>query len=399
MEILNMEQGYKSMGINMESGEGEDLFPTARVKNDPVKIKTEIINISHTPEESERYRQIEINMMKKNINNFRDGVDVFKNFQRVDIFKMTPCASNWNYFNLPNDSQFITLMSSIEQLGVLQPLILLRDNDSSDIYEILIGNSRHLALVSLYENSQHDEKFRFAPAFILNREEVGEYFIRAMILDSNFSYRDIDQTVLIKAVIERYTILKKSKNYRSESNIAETLSNEFLMSRSTVFNYLCLNKLCEEVMVLLLEKRVKLQSARLLARVNHQTQRMILEKYGIENINILHRVEFLTAANVKTEEGLQQRIDAANTLVPFTTNLTITINKDLLGDYMKLNADFNENAMRNFESKFQRNNSYFYFKVGVNEEEMKYYLEQDYIDAKTLGRAKAKNFDELKNYR
>ncbi|MCL2321867.1 MAG: ParB/Srx family N-terminal domain-containing protein, partial [Oscillospiraceae bacterium] len=299
MEILNMEQGYKAMGINMESGEGEDLFPTARVKSDPVKIKTEIINISHTPEESEKYRQIEIDMMKKNINNFKDGVDVFKNFQRVDIFKMTPCANNWNYFNLPNDSQFITLMSSIEQLGVLQPLILLRDNDSSDIYEILIGNSRHLALVSLYENSQHDEKFRFAPAFILNREEVGEYFIRAMILDSNFSYRDIDQTVLIKALIERYTILKKSKNYRSESNIAETLSNEFLMSRSTVFNYLCLNKLCEEVMVLLLEKRIKLQSARYLARVNHQTQRMILEKYGIENINILHRVEFLTAANVE----------------------------------------------------------------------------------------------------
>jgi len=397
---MSMNQALNRMGINIEESEGEDLFPTARVKSDPVKITVETLtNKNISPESAAQMRQYEIDMLKKNINNFKDGVDVFKNFQRVDIFNLVPCAKNWAYFNLPNNAQFVTLMNSIEQVGVLQPLILLHDNEEDEIYEILIGQSRYLALKALYENSNNDEKFRFAPAFILSRQEVGEYFLRAMILDSNFSYRHIDQTVLIQAVIERHTILQKSKLYRSESNIAEALANEFLMSRSTVFNYLSLKKLCDEVMVLLLEKRIKLQSARYLARVNHKTQRMILEKYGIENINITHRIKYLTTNNARSEEQLQQSINVANTLVPFTTNLTITINKDLLGDYMKLNADFNVNAMTNYESKFQRNNSDYYFKVRFNEQDMKCYLEKDYVDAKTLGRVKAKNFTELKNYK
>ena len=309
-----------------------------------------------------------------------------------------PCAGNWAYFNPPNDAQFVSLTNSIEQLGVLQPIILLHNNDEDEMYEILVGHSRYLALKALYTHS-HDDKFRFIPAYILSRQEVGEYFIRSMILDSNFSYRTIDQTVLIKALIERFELLKKSKVFRSDLNVAEALANEFLMSRSTVFNYLCLKKLCDEVMVLLLEKRIKLQSARYLARVNHQTQRMILEKYGIEQINILHRVKFLTKGNCDTEEQMEKKIVIANDLVPFTTNLTITINKDLLGDYMKLNADFNVNAMINYESKFQRNNSDYYFKVKFSNEDMKCYLEKDYVDAKTLGRVKAKNFAELKNYK
>ncbi|MCL2321611.1 MAG: ParB N-terminal domain-containing protein [Oscillospiraceae bacterium] len=386
------------LGSYIEDGEGEDLLPTARVSNDPFTPKVEKINIPHTPEELERYRQSEINMIKKNAKNFTEGVDIFKNFQRVDIFKLMPCAGNWAYFNPPNDAQFVSLTNSIEQLGVLQPIILLHNNDEDEMYEILVGHSRYLALKALYTHS-HDDKFRFIPAYILSRQEVGEYFIRSMILDSNFSYRDIDQTVLIRALIERYTLIKKSKNYRSESNVAEALANEFLMSRSTVFNYLCLQKLCEEVMVLLLEKRIKLQSARYLSRVNHKTQRMILEKYGIDQINIIHRVKFLTNTSCETEEQMQKKIDIANTLVPFTTNLTITINKDLLGDYMKLNADFNVNAMRNYESKFQRNNSDYYFKVRYSNEDMKCYLEKDYVDAKTLGRVRAKNFAELKNYK
>jgi len=99
------------------------------------------------------------------------------------------------------------------------------------MYEILVGHSRYLALKALYTHS-HDDKFRFIPAYILSRQEVGEYFIRSMILDSNFSYRTIDQTVLIKALIERFELLKKSKVFRSELNVAEALANEFLMSRS-----------------------------------------------------------------------------------------------------------------------------------------------------------------------
>ncbi|MCL2323833.1 MAG: hypothetical protein FWC47_17215, partial [Oscillospiraceae bacterium] len=208
-----------------------------------------------------------------------------------------------------------------------------------------------------------------------------------------------DQSVLIKAVIERFSLLQKTKMFRSEINVADALSDEFLMSRSSVFNYICLRKLCEEVMVLLLEKRIKLQSARYLSRVSHNTQRMILEKYGIEQVNIIHRIKFLTSDDAKTEERLQKWIDVANDLVPFTTNISVTINKDLVGEYMKLNADFNEYAMLNYEGKFQRNNSDYYFKVKFDADHMKFYSEKGYVDEKVLGKVNAKTIPELKNYK
>ena len=398
MEISAINRNFRNAGINIESSAGEDLLPTARVKNDPVKVKVEQFNIPISPEVQEEIRQNERNRMIKNAKNFTDGVDIYKNFQRVDIFKMVPCAKNWNYFNKPNDSQFVSLTGSIEQIGLIQPLILLRDNDTSEVFEILVGHSRYLALRALFEHSKN-EAYRFAPAFILSREEVGEYFARILILDSNFNYRSIDQTVLIKAIIERYGLLQKTKTYRSENNIADALSKEFLMSRSTVFNYLCLKKLCDEVMVLLLEKRIKLQSARYLSRVNHETQRMILEKFGIEQINIIHRIKYLTKGNCKTEEQMENRVKTANELIPFTTNISVTLNKDLVNDYMKLAADFNVEAMRNYEGKFRRGNSDYYFKVRCNEEDMKFYLEKGLVDEKTLGIAKAKTFAELKNFR
>ncbi|MCL2323871.1 MAG: hypothetical protein FWC47_17410 [Oscillospiraceae bacterium] len=83
---MSMNRDIRSMGIDIEESEGEDLFPTARVSNDPFTPKVEKINVPHTPEELERYRISERNCMIKNFKNFTEGVDIFKNFQRVDIF-------------------------------------------------------------------------------------------------------------------------------------------------------------------------------------------------------------------------------------------------------------------------------------------------------------------------
>ena len=392
-------EDYKAMGINIEITEGEDLLPKARVKNDPVQVRViETIMGDLSPEAADKIAKDEKNKIIKNTRNFAEGVDIYKNFQRVDIYKLFPCASNWGYFNEPNDSQFVTLTASIQQVGIIQPLVLLHNNDQDDKYDILVGYSRYLASKNLFE-STNDERFRYVPAFILKREEVGEYFARILVLDSNFSYRTIDQTVLIRALIERYELLKRTKLYRSEANIALVLADEFLMSRSTVFNYLCLRKLCEEVMVLLLEKRIKLQSARYLSRVSHNMQRLILEKLGIENINVIHRVKYITSTEPSSEKKLEESIAIANELVPFQTTVKVTMNKDLVNEYMKMNAEFNEYAMRNYESKYRRNNSDYYFKVRYDKDHMRYYIEKEYLDEKILGRVSAKTFKELKNYK
>ncbi|MCL2323166.1 MAG: ParB N-terminal domain-containing protein, partial [Oscillospiraceae bacterium] len=166
---------------NIEIFEGDDLFPTARVKTDPKKITVqEIIDPINDPsseekEEMERKRLEKI--LLKRSKNFESGVDIYKNFQYVDIDLMLPCAPNWNYFKKPNQEELITLISSIETMGILSPLVLLKRN-STEYFTVICGQSRLTALKNLYANNKN-LKYKYAPCYILDNAEVDEYFLRA----------------------------------------------------------------------------------------------------------------------------------------------------------------------------------------------------------------------------
>ena len=385
-----------TMGFNIESYYGEDLFPTKRVKNDPKQIQIQEIIDPNDPtplekEEMERKRQAKI--LKRRSENFTYGVDIYKNFQYVDIDLITPCHDNWNYFKKPNTEQLVTLISSVETMGILCPLILYSQKNHDD-YTVICGQSRLTALKNLFENT-HDVRYKKAPCYVLDYDEIDEYYIRAMIIDSNTSYRSMDKTILMKAIIERYTILKRTKTYRSEMNLAQALAEEFLISKSTVYNYLCLKKLCEEAMVLLLEKRINLQAGRYLARVNHEMQVAILENFGIENINTIHRIKFLTVKdNMKLPELLEM-IEKAKELVPFRTTIKITVTRHLVDKFFEFAADFNKYAIMNYQGVFHTNNSKKYCNIAYNEEEIKYYLEKDMINKNNFNIVNARNIEEL----
>ncbi|MCL2321574.1 MAG: ParB/RepB/Spo0J family partition protein, partial [Oscillospiraceae bacterium] len=369
---------------------------TKRVKNDPKQVQIQEIIAPNDPtplEKEEMERKKQANILKRRASNFTYGVDIYKNFQYVDIDLITPCPPNWNYFKKPNKEQLITLISSVESVGVLCPLILYKQKNHDD-YTVICGHSRLAALKNLFENTQ-DIRYKKAPCYVLDYDEIDEYYIRAMIIDSNLSYRSMDKTVLMKAIIERYTILKRTKTYRSEINLAQALADEFLVSRSTVYNYLCLKKLCEEAMVLLLEKRINLQAARYLARVNHEVQVMILENFGIENINTIHRIKLLTMKdNIELPE-LLKLIEKAKELVPFKTTIKVTVVRHLVNKFFELAADLNKYAITNYQGVFHTNNSKRYCNIAYNEEEIKYYLEKDMINLENLNIVNARNIEEL----
>jgi len=199
----------------------------------------------------------------------------------------------------------------------------------------------------------------------------------------------------VKAIIERYTILKRTKTHRSEINIAQALADEFLVSRSTVYNYLCLKKLCEEAMVLLLEKRINLQAGRYLARVNHEMQVAILENFGIENINTIHQIKFLTNQdNMKLPE-LLKKIETAKDLVPFKTTIKITVARHLVDKFFEFAADLNKYAIFNFQGVFRTKDSRKYCNIAYDEEDIKFYLEKNMINMKNFNIVNARNIEQL----
>ncbi|MCL2320592.1 MAG: hypothetical protein FWC47_00645, partial [Oscillospiraceae bacterium] len=101
-------------------------------------------------------------------------------------------------------------------------------------------------------------------------EDIDEYFERSLMIDANINYRKISKEVYIRAIFEKHTMFKETKSYRGEFNIAEKISNDLSISDATVFNYLTLKKLCPDAMALVYEKKLKLQPARMLAKLSHE---------------------------------------------------------------------------------------------------------------------------------
>ncbi|MCL2323799.1 MAG: ParB/RepB/Spo0J family partition protein, partial [Oscillospiraceae bacterium] len=230
---------------------GEDLIPGYYVENDPRKPKIEAFYFPQTEEQVEEDSIFKEKVLKRRTRNFKEGVNIFEDVQKIDIGLMQDAPTNWTYLPLPNDAQLISLMNSLESIGLINPIILLK-HPNYDYYTILEGKSRVLALKNLYDRD-HLDKYRYPLCCILDSEKVDEYFLRSMILDLNFRYRNIPQDVFIRMILDRHALLKKSKKFRRESNVAELLAEEFLMSTSSIYNYLVLEKLSEEVKTLLYE--------------------------------------------------------------------------------------------------------------------------------------------------
>jgi len=387
-----MENNILKPMSNVDSCLGDLLMPTARIKNDPVKETIETFILPCTLEEEERYRKREAMILKRRVKNFTEGVDLFQNFQKVNIDEMNYVHYSWNYFDAPNKYELLTLISSIESIGVINPLILVKELNNT--YTIISGKSRVMALKNLFNNTK-DLKYKFAPAFVLNSEDVDQYYLRSLIIDSNWPYRSLSKGVIITAAIERFELYKRSKQFRSDTKIVEALAEEFLVSKNTIFNYLALRKLREEVMVLVLENRIKLEAAKHLSRVNHDMQLMILENFGIEHLNELHRVKYLTSQDNLTLPQLLSRIKVAKDLVPWKTKVTIVVNKYVAPKCLEMLADLKKYAITNFENTFKTKNCDKYCKVSVNYEDMKFFLEKEIINRRLFDSVLVKNREEL----
>ena len=388
----DMENNILKAGSNVDSMLGDLLLPTCRIKNDPVKESIQEIILPCTIEEEERRRVREEMLLKARAKNFSEGVDLFKRFEKVNIDEMNNVHYSWNYFDAPNKYELLSLISSIESIGLINPLILVKEMNNT--YTIISGKSRVLALKNLFNNTK-DLRYKVAPAFILNHDEVDQYFLRALIIDSNFSYRSLSKGVLITTAIERFELYKKIKQFRSDTKIVEAIADEFMISKNTVFNYLSLRKLREEVMVLVLENRIKLEAAKCLARVNHDMQIMILENFGIDHVNELYRIKYLTKQDNLTLPQLLSRIKTAKELVPWKTKVILIVNKYVAPKCLEMVADFKKYAITSFESTFKTKNCDKYCKVSVNYEDMKYYLEKEIISKSLLDSVLVKNREEL----
>jgi len=371
---------------------GDDLLPHCTLDKFTSNTRIEHIDICNSSSEvDEEAKRIYENMLKKRALDFSNGVDIFKDFRYIDIERLEKSNSGWNYFDKPNHLEMLNLISSIQTIGLLTPLIVKPIDDET--FTIICGNSRYAAFVNLYNNTKNI-RFGKIPCFVIDRD-LDEYFERSIIIDSNINYRKVSQEVFIKALFEKFELLNRIKTYRSEINVAQAISENMHISESTVFNYLTLKKLCPEAMALVYEKKLKLKCARLLAKLSHDNQMYILKNVKLEDVNAYHKLKVLTNnPNAPTHE-IKAKSEFIENFIPQFTDVTISVNKNALKDLFNNIIDFKEFICGKFSKTMNEKLVKQLVKVKVNREHMRFYVKHNFLDGDILEKVTGKELSEL----
>ena len=394
---MRFQEAFIEIQWNEGEGTGEDFFPNKYAVNDPYQPREEEFFYDLPDEYYERRRLIDLENLRKRADNFTNGVNITENLQRIDINLMRDAPNNWHYFPLPSKSQLLSMMASLENIGLVYPIILLKEEDGT--YTILDGNTRYLALHCL-NTENPSKKYRYPLCYVLDPKKVDEHYIRALMLDLNFHYRKIPQNVFIKMILERHEILKRSKSFRGEINIAEKLAEEFLVSPSSIYSYLSLKKLCEEVLTLVFKSRMQLQVARLFTKLDHNTQKLILENIDFKEINSYHKMKYIVTEDLGTmgehaEKEIKRRVRNAQEMVPETISFTVKLDKGLIMKFSEQVMELMKYAVNKFRNAVASTGMRKYCEVKYNKRQMRYMVKGNYMDEKTLERLGARTISDV----
>jgi len=359
---------------------GMDLRPNYRLQNDDVKItETEIKLPPPSLEDVKRWADFERKSIIRREKNFTEGVNFFEDFQNLDINLIGDIPTGWNLFDPPKKHELNDLIRSIETVGLIYPIYVMMH--SSGDYSVICGRSRLLAYMNLYSSSK-SLKYRYIPSYIIKEEEVDELFIRKMIIESNISFRTISKFNLIQSVITNYEIMCRAKSFRGETNVSEEIAKTFEISETSVFNYLKVRTLCNEALTLLYEDRIKLKAALYLTKVSKETQKNILEKFGIKGVNTIFKLKLITRDGDVSVEKLEENIKYLETFTPAKTRMTIEVSREFVAKLIEFLLEFKDEIIVPFACRNTKGKTSKVFRVKCNVEDMGHYIKEKQVDEK-----------------
>ncbi|MCL2321846.1 MAG: ParB N-terminal domain-containing protein, partial [Oscillospiraceae bacterium] len=312
----------------------------------------------------------------------------------LDIEILNEDERDWNYFERPNTLQHLDLMASIQNIGLFTPLLVNKLDNGE--YIVISGLSRLNALKDLFKNTKN-VRFKFAPCFVIEGK-IDEYFVRSLIIDANLSYRTIGRDTLMRAIFERAELLKRSKKYKNEINVAQAVADEFGLSRATINNYLTLKKLCPEAMTLVSKKELNLNSAKELAKFNGEDQLYILEHASLENLNDGFKVKVLAKdidLTKTTQSQLDDKLEVMDRIVPNITTVKVKVAKDRLEKFLKLVIGFKKEELASFSRVKDRKYIKKTINVTLDDRDMKHYVLKGIIDEALVKKVVTSDYMEI----
>lgn len=198
----------------------------------------------------------------------------------IDVDKLDHAPIEWNFFDPLNDQKMYELIDSIQENGLLFPIILWQKVDGR--YMILAGHNRVEAFKKLYAFTK-DSVFLKMPAFVYQPREITAEQAKTIVIDTNYVQRSLSVKEKAKSVMFKYTQVEQRKDRKGKTR--DLVAEELGISSRSVGNYKRLEKLISEIRDMVYDGKISLRSALNLTNLSSETQEWLYVTHSEQIIN------------------------------------------------------------------------------------------------------------------
>lgn len=260
-----------------------------------------------------------------------------KEEQKIDLELMDNAPDEWNFFSelkVEQPSKFAELKMSIYNNGVLQPLILWKQENKR--YMILAGRNRRDASRDIIFDCQdepgfEERKFRFIKAIVYEHDEITEEKAQEIIIDTNYVQREYTPKTRVLITKKRMGILEKQRYSKGRS--IEQLAKEMKIEKSAIYDNLAIGqKVIEPLQELYFEEKITKKAVLKFVYFDFEMQHWILDNFAAQITDA--RVKRLKKS-MKTKEEIEKVFTDTDEGVKFK-RLEVTIPVDRLDEFQKM---------------------------------------------------------------
>ncbi|MFV0554255.1 MAG: ParB/RepB/Spo0J family partition protein [Mangrovibacterium sp.] len=230
---------------------------------------------------------------------------------KIELIEANPFQPRTNF----DEEALQELATSIQQLGIIQPITLRKVSD--DKYQIIAGERRFRA--------SKIAGLKTVPAYV---RDAGDAGMREMALVENIQREDLDAievALSYQQLIEEYNLSQ------------ETLSERVGKKRSTITNYLRLLKLSTPIQKGIIEDVISMGHARALVTIESPEEQLAIYQQIVEQELSVRKTEELVKA-LKENKPAPQKVAKAKYPAEFHDL------KAHLSQYFDSKVDFNMDA-------------------------------------------------------
>ena len=227
----------------------------------------------------------------------RSGKKLIENKERttVDIDLLDPAPNEWNGFPAYDPLQMAELKMSVQNNGVLDPIIVWKKDDGR--YMILAGHNRTQACKEINEENKGKAGLKYdyskIPALVFEQDELTEEKAREIIIDTNYIARGkLPSKVLVWTLCQRVELMKKQQDEKGRKigDIMEELSRQYDVGKSQLYErHMIGSKVIPEIQQLYFDGKISSRACSIMGRYDSETQQWVWDELR----------EYLTTANIR----------------------------------------------------------------------------------------------------